>query len=325
VAAWPLLIGVVGVLLLRQRGAGRPETVALVGFTPALAVPLALVALGAWRGRSPTLRVATAAVVAYFLAAMNPVSAVVGCGGTTADDAITVYTANVLAGGGRPNEVADSILASGADVFLLQEVTTPFLDELRSDPRMVDAYPHHSEPDHWAHSGRVIWSRWPLSDVVDEPFVVSRLVSATVESPQGSFRVGNVHTQAPSADDHVWAWRDQFDQLGRIDTTTPGLLAGDFNATADHRPLRDLLARGWTDVHEPKGCGFDATWPVDERVPTPFYRLDHVLVTDHFEVLDVGFGQPAGSDHLPVVTDLRLTTNQIRSRAIGPVQPGAGP
>ena len=82
--------------------------------------------------------------------------------------------------------------------------------------------------------------------------------------------------------------------------------------------MRDLLGQGWTDVHEPKGCGLDATWPTGHttRLPIPVYRLDHVLVTDDFEVLDVRFGDPAGSDHIPVVAELQVGSGRLGSRAV---------
>lgn len=320
VLTWPILAGVVLGLLLRQRGTNRAELVALIGLAPALAAPLVVTALGAWRSRSTPLRVATALVTGSFLVAMNPVSAVAGCGGESASDSFTLYTANVLSGGGRPSEIADSILANGADVITLQEVDGGILQGLRDDPRLAEAYPYRSDDlAEWA-TGRIIWSRWPLTDVTIDNFVVSHLVSATVESPYGPFRVTSVHTLSPTDNGKVGPWMAQFDQLSQVPTDTPRIMAGDYNATADHRPFRELLDSGWTDAHEPKGCGYDATWPVDPRVPVPFYRLDHVLVTDDFEVLDVGLGDPAGSDHLPVVAEIRLAGPELRSRSLGPIQ-----
>ncbi|MEM9563455.1 MAG: endonuclease/exonuclease/phosphatase family protein [Actinomycetota bacterium] len=318
VLTWPALVAVVGALLLRYQGADRPLTVALVGLTPTLVLPLTLAALGTWWSRSTATRAATAAVAAVFLVTMNPVSAVVGCRGHAPADAITVYSANVLFDTGRPADIAASAVASGADVIVLQEVTWNTLQELKAQPALDDYAYRSNAGERGPVSGKIIWSRWPLSDVTVEPFVASRSLSATVESPQGSFRLTNVHTAAPSSRTTVWPWQVQFEQLRQVPTTEPAVLAGDFNATGDHRPFRQLLDQGWTDVHEPKGCGFDATWPARGPIPTPFYRLDHVLVTDHFEVLDVRLGDPAGSDHIPVITELQLGEARLGSRAVDP-------
>lgn len=312
---WPILIGVISVLAFRWRGGDRPITIALIGLTPFLALPLVGAVLGAWRSRSRLLRIATAAVTALFVVWMNPVSAVVGCRGDATESAITVYTANVLFDVGRAPDIASSILANEADIILLQEVRSNFLVELESDPRL-DIYPHRVGGP--AASGKVIWSRWPITESSVDPFVVSQLVRATIDSPQGSFEVTNVHTLAPIAPGNVPSWQAQFGQLAQVDTGTPRIMAGDFNATEDHRPMRELLGQGWTDVHEPKGCGFDATWPIGQtsRLPFPVYRLDHVLITDDFEVLDVRFGDPAGSDHIPVVAELQIGPGRLGSRAV---------
>lgn len=312
---WPVLLGAITVLALRWRGGDRSVSIALIGLTPALAIPLAFAVIGAWRSRSRLLRVVTAAVTALFLVWMNPVSAVVGCRGDAPRSAITVYTANVLFDTGRAPDIASSILANEADVILLQEVRRGFLDGLESDPRL-DLYPNRAGGPE--ASGTVIWSRWPLQDVAVERFVVSQRLSATVVSPQGDFEISSIHTLAPSAPDNVGAWQAQFRQLEQLDTASPTVLAGDFNATEDHRPFRDLLGRGWTDAHEPKGCGFDATWPTGSswRLPIPIYRLDHVLVTDHFDVLDLRLADPGGSDHIPVVAELQLAQARLESRAV---------
>lgn len=312
---WPILLGAITVLALRWRGGDRSLSIALIGLTPALAIPLAFATIGAWRSRSRLLRVVTSAVVALFLVWMNPVSAVVGCRGDAPQSAITVYTANVLFDTGRAPDIASSILADEADVILLQEVRRGFLDGLEADPRL-SIYPHRAGGPET--SGTVIWSRWPLQDITVERFVVSQRLSATVESPQGNFEISTIHTLAPSAPDNVGAWQAQFRQLEQLDTSRPSVLAGDFNATEDHRPFRDLLGQGWTDAHEPKGCGFDATWPTGPnwRLPLPVYRLDHVLVTDDFEVLDLRLADPGGSDHIPVVAELRLGQARLGSRAV---------
>ena len=221
----------------------------------------------------------------------------------------------MLVDGGRADEIAASIVDNGADIVLLQEARWELLEGLRDDPRMADLA-HRSDGSNGASSGTVIWSRWPLADVRKEPFVSSTRVTATVETPSGPIGVSSIHTTAPARPDHVWAWRSQFQQLAAIETGTPRILGGDFNATADHRPFRGLIDQGWTDAHDPKGCGIDATWPVGRLSPIPLMRLDHILVTDDFEVLSTRLADPGGSDHLPVVTDLRLTGSRIDSPSV---------
>lgn len=308
VVGWCLIAGVTILLYLRWRAVDRALVIGLVGLTPLLAAPQLLAVVSSWLSRSPSLRVAAAISSAAFLFTMSPVDAVVGCGAASAPDEITIYTANVMAGEGRPTDIASSIIANDPDIVVMQEIRWPFVSVLREDPRL-DAYAHRSDDSPAGPDGTIVWSRWPIVEVTSDHVVDSRfLVHTTIDGPHGRFILSGVHTTAPARNRDVDTWLRQFDHLARIETDgLPRILAGDFNATADHQPFRHLLGQGWTDVHGPKGCGFDATWPVDQGLPFPMLRLDHVLVTDHFEVLRVDFGDPAGSDHKPVVTAIRPT------------------
>ncbi len=300
----PALGLVVFVLLLRWSSPDSPLTIAMVGVAPFMAAPLLFGIIGSWLSRSMSMRAAAAFVSAGYLFTMSPVDAVIGCGGRSAADAITIYTANVEFGTGRPDEVAASIVAADPDVIVLQEASFPFMDGLAADPRLAD-YQHRSNQLTWESPRTIIWSRLPIVSHEVEPFVVSDLINVTIQGPGGEFVVTGVHTLAPVRQRYVRSWKQQFEQLAAIDTSAPRIIAGDFNATTDHKPFRTLQQSGWTDVHDEVGCGFDATWPVDGDLPLAVMRLDHVLVTDHFEILDIGFGDPGGSDHRPVIATLR--------------------
>ncbi len=306
-SGWVLVIGITGLLYLRWQSPSRSILIGLVGLTPLLVIPYVFAVLSAWLGRSNTLRTVTAALTVGLVYTTSPVDAIVGCRATSAPDEITIYTANVLAGGGRPADVAASILANDPDIVVMQEIMPAFSEVIANDSRLDD-YPHRSEAAREGRGGTVIWSRWPISDVTSPRVGGTRfLVNAKIDGPDGAFLMSGVHTTAPAQDWNVANWHEQFQALERIDTDgLPHIIAGDFNATTDHQPMRRLLANGWTTAHEEKGCGFDATWPVDHGLPFAVYRLDHVLVTDDFEVLRVEFADPAGSDHKPVVAAVRL-------------------
>jgi hypothetical protein len=52
------------------------------------------------------------------------------------------------------------------------------------------------------------------------------------------------------------------------------LIAGDFNATLDHRVLRRLLGRGYADAADAAGDGLTWTWPArDHRALVARLRL----------------------------------------------------
>lgn len=313
-AAGLLCLFVVWVLLiLRWRDVSHPLTIAIVGIMPLLAIgPLVVGVLGALWSRSVTLRVLAALTVLPFLYTTSPANAVIGCRAddaatSDAENVFTIYTANVWfeSPGGLPDEIGAAIAAEDPDILFLQEVQWDFLTALHLDSRL-NGYVYRTTDMQGLPIQDMVWSRWPIQDASFSGLANARLVEATIQSPTGPIIVSPIHLQAPVTRNDADFWKAQHRLLSEIDRSSPRILAGDFNATRDHQPFRNLLNTGWTDVHEKKGCGFNATWPVGGRIPAPLMRLDHVLVTEHFDVLDVRLGTPGGSDHLPVISTLRL-------------------
>ncbi len=301
---WPLLLGIVAVLVLRWRDVNDVSVVALVGLTPFLLAPLVAADIVAWFSRSRTLRIAAAAVTAACLFTIAPFDAVIGCRPSTGDDAITIMTANVMVGGGRADAIAATIVDADPDLLLLQETSNDLMEALAALTHL-DPWSHRTNnlPD--SVEGAVVWSRWPLSDVRHGALTADYSVEAAVDSPLGRFTVASVHVVSPTSHWRIARWHEQYDGLRGLRNDEPIVMGGDFNATEDHRPFRLLLDQGWTDVHDDKGCGPDFTWS-SRRLPAPVMRLDHVLVTDHFEVLSTEIGDPVGSDHRPVISRIRF-------------------
>jgi len=85
-------------------------------------------------------------------------------------------------------------------------------------------------------------------------------------------------------------WLKRFDQ--------PVVLAGDLNADPHSEELALLRDAGLSDY-----CAGDVmTFPCHQ----PHTRLDYILVSRHFEVLECRAVQTQVSDHLPLVAELRL-------------------
>ncbi|MEM7272574.1 MAG: endonuclease/exonuclease/phosphatase family protein [Actinomycetota bacterium] len=308
-----LLAGVALVLVIRWGDVTSPTAVAIAGLTLFAGVPLAMAGLLAVIGRSRVLRTSWVGILAVYLVTVSPLDAVVGCGAEQADAAVRVLTANVLRSADDVSGVAGMVANSGADIVILQEVSPTLWRALAADPRL----------DH------LTYRSLDVEPVAVDPSATLVLVMTSLEVRSSQLHglgarggvdlevalpgdgrtvtVSGVHLNAPVRDVAIGSWRDQLAALAARPVDRPGLIAGDFNATEDHRPFRTLLDAGWTDVHDPKGCGFDLTFPVDGSLPVPVMRLDHVLVTDHFEVLGVDLLDDANeSDHRPVLADVRL-------------------
>jgi endonuclease/exonuclease/phosphatase (EEP) superfamily protein YafD len=160
----------------------------------------------------------------------------------------------------------------------------------------------HTNPD--ARRGVVVWSKWPMTSTEFGSLNLYQSVTATVALPEGDATVIAVHTSSPTDEEGINAWHRGLDTLSEYRIEGPTIMAGDFNATEDHAPFRRLLDQGWTDTHDNKGCGLDQTWPTD-TLPFPVMRLDHVLVSDDFDVLSTEVTTITGSDHLSVVSKIK--------------------
>lgn len=306
---WGLAAVAVFGLYLRWSAATETFRIGLVGLLPLLLlVPLAGLIVSSWRGRSPSLRLAAFGTTLVYLATFFSVSSVIGCGARSAEDDIVVYSHNVRWQTGDPLAIGRAIGETDPDVIVLQEVSSVFRDAL-SQVGVFDAYPYRASEILGEPTGVAVWSRWPMSETSLSYVARRPLLEAVIEGPTGPFRVRGVHLASPISEMNVRDWIEGLGDLEAYPISGPTIMAGDFNSTADHTQFRRVLAQGWTDVHERKGCGFDATWPADRKVPFSVLRLDHVLVSEQFEVLSVEIGEANGSDHRPVITSLRLTVD----------------
>lgn len=119
--------------------------------------------------------------------------------------------------------------------------------------------------------------------------------SFTAESPDGP-PLTAVHTRAPVDLDPAW-WSRSTAWAARSCADRPGaIVAGDFNATLDHTPLRDLGR--CVDAAAESGAAGVGTWPssLPRALGAP---IDHVLVDgDVWRVLRARVLEPPrGTDH----------------------------
>ena len=80
----------------------------------------------------------------------------------------------------------------------------------------------------------------------------------------------------------------------------PLIVAGDFNASPWSFALRDLMRQAAVEDAK-KGFGLRKSWQIHPLLKLP---LDHVMVSNDIEVLNVQHGNRGGSDHDPLIIDL---------------------
>ena len=299
------LIGLADLVVLRTVGWHPGPTVVLVSLLPVLllaAAPLLVLAL--------LLRTRALAVVAVVLCLVWALlyvpelghgPQVVPPGWTT----VRVVSANLLYANDRLDEELAELAAADPDVIVLQEVTAEHEDALAASS-LWSRYPERFGTARRWGLGSLVLSRLPLEDERLVEVGGRTMPVATVVTGGGPVSLVAVHATPPVIRQEVW--RSELVDLAELarELDRP-LLVGDFNATADHRPFRDLLDVGLTDGQRAAGTGWGATWPSGNRwVPVPVVRIDHVLTGAGLEVTSLEVGEGVGSDHRPLVAEVAV-------------------
>jgi endonuclease/exonuclease/phosphatase (EEP) superfamily protein YafD len=289
--------------LVRATGAeGGWPGVQLVAFTPyALAAALACGLLAALLRRRAPAAVAAATVLALALAVVpratgHPVAA---SGATT----LRVLSANLALGRVSPEAVVALVRAERVDVLSVQELT-PEAARALAAAGLGDSLGEQVLIPRDGAAGTGIYARHALQARAADASTTFPMARAVLTGPGAPLEIVAVHPTAPvgRAWTAAWKWDLQVLRAG-AGAGPPRLLAGDFNATLDHRELRRLLATGLHDAADAVGAGLLATW---RGALAPPIAIDHVLVPDGVGVRRVETHPLPGGDHRALLAELTL-------------------
>ena len=201
----------------------------------------------------------------------------------------------------NPNgeQIADFIIASGADVVTLMEAAP--LAPHRS--KLLAVYPYYAGCDGQADCDTIMLSKTPLSNIAVGSLSSvwrNRLVTAATEI--GGTRVNLVlaHTVKPYFDEFAQEEVYRLAQaIGALDG--PVLLAGDFNAAAWSDNI-DRLAK-WENLAP--GPAYPATWPI--RLGPLGVPIDNVFARAPLAIESVEAMEDAmGSNHRGLIAQIGL-------------------
>lgn len=305
VAAAGLLLPVLATLLLRQFSVATPWAVAYVAASPfALFAGLGSMVLfliaRSWAGVSAAA--ALTAVLALTQAPLYLGSAAPG-GPTTQ---LTVLTVNTYKGNVDAESLVAAVRHHDVDVLAVQELTDDAIRRLRS-AGLEDLLPSNVLRPGRGSTGNGVWARYPLELIETPGDFAHPPVAATMDVDGLQLFIATVHPISPFPDDTA-NWGADLDRLvtwlGTVDG--PAIIAGDFNATFDHRPFRDVLATGYRDAAEQAGSGFLPTYPANRRRLPLLITIDHVIVSDGIVAADVARVHVDGTDHEGLVATLAV-------------------
>ncbi len=223
-----------------------------------------------------------------------------------ADKPFRVFSTNVMAWNSSTDAIAQEILRAEPDVVAVQELSPVWAAQF-SSPEFTRAYPYRVEEVRTDASGSGIYARTPLleQDILDTPSMP--VARATVRIQGTPVRIYSVHALPPTYPAWVETWSRG---LGAIEEAArhevlPVILAGDFNATQHSAWYARFSRSGFRSSHDLCGRALATTWP-NGLLPIPPVRLDHVFVSGRLACASIAEGVGRGSDHRPLIADLRL-------------------
>ena len=295
---------VVATLVLRQIDVTSPRLVAYVAGTPVvLAAGVASIVLFAL-GRSH-IGIATAVVLTVILG-LTQVPLYVGTAAAPDGAArFTVMTVNLLYGDADADEIVATVRERGVDVLATQELTNPAVRALRA-AGLEDVLPHAELHPGGAH-GNGLWSRVPLSSAAVPSGFDNPPVAATAQVGGRPILLACVHPISPYPDDTA-RWDSELDRLRDwlAGVDGPAIVAGDFNATPDHRQFRALLTAGYADAAAQVGAGWLPTFPANRRRIPLLITIDHVLVSPGIVATSLDRLEIAGTDHAALIATVAV-------------------
>jgi endonuclease/exonuclease/phosphatase (EEP) superfamily protein YafD len=303
--AWIPVAAVLAWAVIRLFGLdGGYPLEAMMPFTPYVAA--ASVAVVAWALALRTWPAAAVAAVAAISLGAVVLPRQFGDGTVSAAGhrTLRVLAANVHVGGADPAGLMRLVDELHPDVLTVEEFTPRFRRELAAAGIGRRLGYHVLEPEPQAQ-GTAIYSRWPLRRLPTAPFFFKMARAEATLPGVGHLRIVAVHTIPPRHSGWTGEWEDELSTLPAGDDGPLTLLSGDFNATLDQSPFRDLVSRGFHDAGEVAGKGLDGTFPADALLPPPI-TIDHILADERLGIVEYEVEPSNGSDHHAIYAEMTL-------------------
>lgn len=228
----------------------------------------------------------------------------------TGDMIARVMTFNVYKGHADAKAIVDIVRDQRVEVLALQETTNDFIKKL--DEAGIHSYlPYSQVSSSDGVYGNGIWSATELGRPVDDEVgsSASFMPGGTVSFNGGATQVRfvSVHTTSPT-NDYWQQWKRSLDELSklRFDTSRRYVFMGDFNATYDHTPFRNILGNRFSDASRQAGEGLKFSWPANVDYVPSFAGIDHIVLDSGMQAGQVRTVKVDGSDHKALLAIVRV-------------------
>lgn len=229
---------------------------------------------------------------------------------------LRVLVANIRTRNRNYDLVLDLVKTKQPDIAIFIEVDNAWrqqLDELKN------LLPYSSGDTDFRNLGILVYSNRAFQDLKTVSFGTERRASAIaqLQVKDRSVTLLATHPVTPIRPDLFHARNRQLDLITQYLATVdrPVILVGDLNMTM-WSPYHRRLVNKTGLKNSRKGFGILPTWPTQEtftgiqsKLSSLFtIPIDHCLVSDEFKTTNIDTGSRTGSDHKPLIVDLRLTS-----------------
>ncbi|MGE0213943.1 MAG: endonuclease/exonuclease/phosphatase family protein [Parvibaculaceae bacterium] len=180
---------------------------------------------------------------------------------------------------------------------------------------LADRYPYQADCMEQRHCFMALFSKFPFQDPAASTHWRSPPQILAHFGPElGGLVVVGMHTLRPP---DIGPQRTQIEKLASQASEMGGsrIFMGDFNATPFSRMLQTF-----TEKSGLRRITWLPSWPANFG-PFPQVAIDHIFLSDDLEA--VGWpriGNNAGSDHYPVIADVRLAVTPPGRTSVGAVE-----
>lgn len=227
---------------------------------------------------------------------------------------LKVLVANLNTQNTNYNLVLDLVRAENPDVAIFMEVDRRWQTQLDT---LDDLLPYSSGKTNPYNLGILVYSDRPLNNAQvrffnteNNPSVVTQL---TILNRQVTLLA--THPLPPVKPSFFHSRNRQMDSISQYlqEIDTPVILAGDLNLTMWSPYYRRLINKtGLNNTR--KGFGILPSWATSGTYPQlPDWLIfalripiDHCLISRDFKTTNIYTGKETGSDHLPIIVDLKL-------------------
>jgi len=215
-------------------------------------------------------------------------------------------------------DVKAFLIENSVDVVTFQEVTTEHkkaLQKMKLEGLSVEfstkypyigrkkgAYPYQHYCDFQSVGGVAVLSKYPIDKEKSICMQGEGLLSSAIKIHNKMINVVSIHLYWP----FPYGQTQQVETIGQVfkNISTPLLIAGDFNAVSWSHSLKKIAKASNTTIVN------GLRWSIDLQkqlplIPAMQLSIDHVLVSSEFQVDAITVVKDLGSDHFPLITELR--------------------